>query len=252
MRIGIIGAGNIGATLARLFTQAGHNVAIANSREPATLRDVEAATGARRIARSRGLRHRRAYSLRAAKAVLALPKSALAQAGSDRYQHTPMARRAIVPLDDGMPDSAWVAWQTRRPVAKAFNSINPTASRVMADPMGRSIASLCQFRATIRRALRSPPLSSMTPALIPWLPVIWTHHGASSRAPRSIAPINPPRRFAGYCRSPGVHACPNCAMRRFKRSWLRAPRPRQNKGARYFAGCICRADAIQRRKPIAL
>jgi EmrB/QacA subfamily drug resistance transporter len=37
MRIGIIGAGNIGGTLARAFVRAGHDVAISNSRAPATL-----------------------------------------------------------------------------------------------------------------------------------------------------------------------------------------------------------------------
>jgi hypothetical protein len=37
MRIGIIGAGHIGGTLARHFVRAGHEVAISNSRSPATL-----------------------------------------------------------------------------------------------------------------------------------------------------------------------------------------------------------------------
>ncbi len=37
MDIGIIGAGNIGATAARLFARAGHQVAIGNSRGPQTL-----------------------------------------------------------------------------------------------------------------------------------------------------------------------------------------------------------------------
>lgn len=37
MRIGVIGAGNIGAAAAGLFTLAGHEVAIANSRGPETL-----------------------------------------------------------------------------------------------------------------------------------------------------------------------------------------------------------------------
>lgn len=40
MKIGIIGAGNIGGTLARLLTQAGHSVTIANSRGPDTLADL--------------------------------------------------------------------------------------------------------------------------------------------------------------------------------------------------------------------
>lgn len=42
MRIGIIGAGKIGATLARLLTDAGHEVAIANSRGPQTLGELVA------------------------------------------------------------------------------------------------------------------------------------------------------------------------------------------------------------------
>lgn len=37
MRIGVIGAGNIGGTAARLFADAGHDVVIANSRGPQTL-----------------------------------------------------------------------------------------------------------------------------------------------------------------------------------------------------------------------
>lgn len=40
MKIGIIGAGNIGETAARLFTRAGHAVALSNSRGPETLTDV--------------------------------------------------------------------------------------------------------------------------------------------------------------------------------------------------------------------
>lgn len=45
MRIGIIGAGRIGSTLARLFACAGHEVAIANSREPDTLAGLVAELG---------------------------------------------------------------------------------------------------------------------------------------------------------------------------------------------------------------
>ena len=40
MKIGIIGAGNIGATAAGLFVKAGHAVAISNSRGPRTLQDL--------------------------------------------------------------------------------------------------------------------------------------------------------------------------------------------------------------------
>jgi hypothetical protein len=47
MRIGIIGAGMVGATLARRLTALGHDVVIANSRGPETLRELAAETGAR-------------------------------------------------------------------------------------------------------------------------------------------------------------------------------------------------------------
>jgi predicted dinucleotide-binding enzyme len=46
MRIGIIGAGMIGATLARRLVHLGHQVAIANSRGPETLRDLASQVGA--------------------------------------------------------------------------------------------------------------------------------------------------------------------------------------------------------------
>lgn len=40
MRIGILGSGHIGATAARLFARAGHEVALSNSRGPASLADL--------------------------------------------------------------------------------------------------------------------------------------------------------------------------------------------------------------------
>ena len=46
MKIGIIGAGNIGANAAKLFVEAGHEVAIANSRGPETLQALVAELGA--------------------------------------------------------------------------------------------------------------------------------------------------------------------------------------------------------------
>jgi 8-hydroxy-5-deazaflavin:NADPH oxidoreductase len=45
MKIGIIGTGHIGSTLARHFTAVGHEVAIANSRGPDTIRDLESDLG---------------------------------------------------------------------------------------------------------------------------------------------------------------------------------------------------------------
>jgi predicted dinucleotide-binding enzyme len=47
MRIGIIGSGNIGSTLARLLLEAGHEVVISNSRGPESLRELMAELGPR-------------------------------------------------------------------------------------------------------------------------------------------------------------------------------------------------------------
>lgn len=47
MKIGIIGAGHIGATLARHFVSAGHQVGISNSRGPESLRELENELGER-------------------------------------------------------------------------------------------------------------------------------------------------------------------------------------------------------------
>jgi predicted dinucleotide-binding enzyme len=46
MEIGIIGAGQIGGTLTRLLTKLGHTVRVSNSRDPETLAELAAETGA--------------------------------------------------------------------------------------------------------------------------------------------------------------------------------------------------------------
>ncbi len=45
MKIGVLGTGNIGANAARLFTRAGHQVALSNSRGASSLRDLAAELG---------------------------------------------------------------------------------------------------------------------------------------------------------------------------------------------------------------
>lgn len=49
MKIGIIGAGQIGGTLTRRLTALGHDVLVANSRGPETLRDLASETGAKAV-----------------------------------------------------------------------------------------------------------------------------------------------------------------------------------------------------------
>src|ERR1700692_2380139 len=49
MRIGIIGAGEIGGTLTRRLTALGHQVSVANSRGPESLAELAAETGAKPV-----------------------------------------------------------------------------------------------------------------------------------------------------------------------------------------------------------
>ena len=49
MRIGIIGAGNIGGALTRRLTALGHQVSVANSRGPESLAGLAAETGAKAV-----------------------------------------------------------------------------------------------------------------------------------------------------------------------------------------------------------
>jgi hypothetical protein len=49
LKIGIIGAGNVGGALTRHFTRLGHNVVVANSRGPESLADLAKETGAKPV-----------------------------------------------------------------------------------------------------------------------------------------------------------------------------------------------------------
>lgn len=49
MKIGIIGAGNIGASLTRSFRALGHELFVANSRDPESLADLATKTGAHAV-----------------------------------------------------------------------------------------------------------------------------------------------------------------------------------------------------------
>jgi hypothetical protein len=130
MKIGIIGAGNIGATLTRRFRAAGHDVAVANSRGPQTLQQLAAETGARAVTVAEAVRDRDVVVVTIPeKNVPQLPKDLFlaVPAGTvvvDTGNYYPRERDGrIEAIEGGMPESAWVARQIGRPVVKAFNNI---------------------------------------------------------------------------------------------------------------------------------
>lgn len=131
MKIGIIGAGHIGGTLTRRFRALGHDVAVANSRGPDTLRDLAAETGARPVAVEEAARGRDVLIVTIPeKNVPSLPKDLFANVPAstvvvDTGNYYPRQRDGrIAEIEDGTTESRWVANQLGRPVVKAFNNIH--------------------------------------------------------------------------------------------------------------------------------
>ena len=130
MRIGIIGAGHIGGTLAWRLTELGHRVIIANSRGPASLAEVAAQTGATPVEVQDAVRGVDLIVLTIPlKNVPALPHGLFANVSAsvpviDTCNYYPRQRDGrIAEIEDGLPESAWVERQIGHRVVKAFNSI---------------------------------------------------------------------------------------------------------------------------------
>jgi predicted dinucleotide-binding enzyme len=129
MKIGIIGAGMIGGTLARRLAQLGHEVAIANSRGPETLTALASEVGARAVTASEAARSGEIVVVTIPeKAVNDLPANLFAGVAPevvviDTGNYYPARDGSIPPVEQGQPESAWVADRIGRPVIKAFNNI---------------------------------------------------------------------------------------------------------------------------------
>jgi len=130
MKIGIIGAGNIGSALARRFRAVGHDVAVANSRGPQTLQQLAAETGAQAVTVSEAACNRDVVVVTIPeKNVPQLPKDLFAGVPAetvvvDTGNYYPRQRDGrIEAIENGTPESAWVSQQIGRPVVKAFNNI---------------------------------------------------------------------------------------------------------------------------------
>jgi predicted dinucleotide-binding enzyme len=131
MRIGIIGAGNIGGALTRRLRAAGHEVAVANSRGPASLADLSRETGATAVTVEEAARGRDVVVVTIPeKNVPSLPKDLFAGAPPalvvvDTGNYYPQQRDGrIDAIEAGTAESRWVAEQLGRPVVKAFNNVH--------------------------------------------------------------------------------------------------------------------------------
>jgi len=130
MRIGIIGAGNIGGNLTRRFTALGHEVSVANSRGPETLAVLAQETGASAVPATEAAKGADVVVVTIPeKSVPKLPAGILEGMAPgavviDTGNYYPQQRDGkIEEIENGTPESLWVAGQLGHPVVKAFNGI---------------------------------------------------------------------------------------------------------------------------------
>lgn len=130
MRIGIIGAGNIGGNLTRRLRELGHDVSVANSRGPETLGELAAETGARAVNATEAARGADFVIVTIPeKSIPGLPAGILNGRGDgapviDTGNYYPRQRDGLIEaIEEGMPESRWVERQLGHPVIKAFNNI---------------------------------------------------------------------------------------------------------------------------------
>jgi predicted dinucleotide-binding enzyme len=129
MKIGIIGAGNIGGTLTRRLSALGHEVSVANSRGPESLAGLADETGARAVTVREAARLGDVV-------IVTIPEKAIPDLPPDLFDgvpdsivvvdtgnYYPQRDGRIAAIESGTPESVWVEQQLRRPVVKAFNNI---------------------------------------------------------------------------------------------------------------------------------
>lgn len=141
MHIGILGVGNIGATLAQRLAAAGHQVKVANSRGPETVPANALSTGAKAVTASEAVDgvevlittvpFARVPDLRPL--IDQLPEDAVVIDTSNYYPHRD---GNIAAVDEGQVQSLWVSEQYGRSVIKAWNAIYTGSFDTNATPKG--------------------------------------------------------------------------------------------------------------------
>jgi predicted dinucleotide-binding enzyme len=130
LKVGIIGAGQIGGTLTRRLRALGHDVFVSNARGPESLTDLARETGARAVSVREAARAGEIV-------VVAIPEAAVAKLPPglfdgvspdtvviDAGNYYPRHRDGrIEGIENGLTESRWVANTLGRSVVKAFNNI---------------------------------------------------------------------------------------------------------------------------------
>lgn len=127
MKIGIIGAGHIGANLARILAKAGHDVKLANSKGPESLADTVAGTAITAVTRDEAVKDVDVIILSVpfarnpelAPVLSGVPANVIVVDTSNYY---PM-RDGRIEGAEGKPETVWSSEQVGRPLVKAWNAL---------------------------------------------------------------------------------------------------------------------------------
>jgi predicted dinucleotide-binding enzyme len=141
-RIGIIGVGQIGSTLAKKFSALGHTVKIANSRGPHTLTQLAEEIGVTAVTINEAVKN-------VDTVIISIPQKKIEDLPADLFAGSPQQLIIVetgnyYPYRDGkMPElegviteSEWVSKHLSRPVLKAFNNIGANSLADNGRPSG--------------------------------------------------------------------------------------------------------------------
>lgn len=143
MKIGIIGAGNIGTTLAQKLAAGGHGVKLANSKGPGTIRDLARDVGAAAVSKEEAVPNVEVI-------ILAIPfgrypdlanlfdEVATDVAVIDTSNYYPFRDGTVAEVDRAKSESVWVSEQIGRPVVKAWNAVLAVTLAERGQPKGQS------------------------------------------------------------------------------------------------------------------
>ena len=141
MKIGIIGVGHIGKTLALKLAKAGHDVDVANSRGPENIYADVLSTGARPVTTKQAVEQKDVI-------ILSIPLNRIPEMAAlfaevpqetvviDTSNYYPGRDNSIESIEAGQVESLWVQEQLNRPVAKAWNAIGSHSLAINEKPAG--------------------------------------------------------------------------------------------------------------------
>jgi 8-hydroxy-5-deazaflavin:NADPH oxidoreductase len=202
MKIGIIGAGQIGGTLTRRLPALRHEVFVANSRGPETLSDLASETGATAVSVPEAVRGVDLVVVTIPeKNIPSLPGGLFADTPDhvvvvDTGNYYPRQRDGrIEGIEAGLPDSKWVAQVLGRPVIKAFNNIYAKHLLELGRPKGTPGRIALPVAGDDPAAKATFSSSLMNWALTASMLEDWTNPGANSRARQLRDPLGQRRSW---------------------------------------------------------